>query len=171
VTTIYTLGHSNLDEIQFQKLLLKHSIETLVDIRSHPHSKLYSQFDEAQLRLGMEQCKIDYHWAGRQLGDMRKKQTHSRHSTLLAEHQAFADYMDCDDFKKAANQLISFASRTRLAIMCAEKIPDHCHRLLIADYLVLNGVEVKHIVPGNEIQSHILSSSARRESIDLIYDR
>lgn len=54
--------------------------------------------------------------------------------------------------------------------MCAEADPMHCHRSLIADYLVLQGVKVLHILR-DMILEHQLSPYARRESLQLIYDR
>lgn len=54
--------------------------------------------------------------------------------------------------------------------MCAETQPWLCHRRLIADYLLLQGVRVLHILPDDLIEHH-LSEEARRESAQLICDR
>jgi uncharacterized protein (DUF488 family) len=79
--------------------------------------------------------------------------------------------MESDLFQKAAVQLINLATSANTAILCAERLPEHCHRSLISDYLLLQGVEVLHIIDQDTITSHQLSPLARRESQQLIYDR
>jgi uncharacterized protein (DUF488 family) len=44
--------------------------------------------------------------------------------------------------------------------MCAEKLFWRCHRRLLSDYLVAQGVEIKHIVEAGKLQPHSLSSGA-----------
>lgn len=79
--------------------------------------------------------------------------------------------MESTQFQQAIVQMINLSGRAPLAIMCAEKLPKHCHRSLIADYLVLLNVKVKHIVYSNRLDIHQLSGLARTESATLIYDR
>ena len=55
--------------------------------------------------------------------------------------------------------------------MCAERLPENCHRNLISDYLVLNGRNVWHLIDFDERREHLLSPAARRESRRLVYDR
>ena len=85
--------------------------------------------------------------------------------------RGYADYMDTEDFQQAAAQLINLAARAPTALLCAERLAEHCHRSLLADYLVLKGVQVIHLVSNEESHEHNLSSTARLESIRLIYDR
>jgi hypothetical protein len=83
----------------------------------------------------------------------------------------YADYMETDRFEKGATQLVNLAARSPTAMLCAERAPERCHRRLIADYLTLRGVEVIHLIERTEARVHSLSSEARRESAQLIYDR
>jgi hypothetical protein len=39
--------------------------------------------------------------------------------------------MESDVFQKAAMQLMNLAASANTAILCAEKLPEHCHRSLI----------------------------------------
>lgn len=59
----------------------------------------------------------------------------------------------------------------RVCMLCAERDPVRCHRSLIADYLVLQGMRVLHLIDPGETREHLFSSEARRESAALIYDR
>jgi uncharacterized protein (DUF488 family) len=79
--------------------------------------------------------------------------------------------METEYFQKSATQLVHLVASSRTAVLCAEKAPERCHRRLIADYLVLKGMEVIHLVALDDARVHQLSPEARRESAQLIYDR
>jgi uncharacterized protein (DUF488 family) len=73
--------------------------------------------------------------------------------------RGYADYMQTDEFWRAIDGLTAFPSR--LAIMCAEAVPWRCHRSLVADALVVRGVEVRHITGRSEPARHSLTPFAR----------
>lgn len=85
--------------------------------------------------------------------------------------RGYADHMETSSFTKAAVQLIHLSQLNPTVIMCAERIPQHCHRNLLADYLSLQELEVVHILDVDEVQEHQLSPAVRRELDDLVYDR
>lgn len=169
--TLFTVGHSNRSIHRLLEILQQENIDTLVDVRSHPHSEKYPQYEQSALREALESTDINYHWAGRHLGGRRKTMSHTQHTALIdSDLQGFADHMDSDNFKMAATQLISLSSKKRMAILCAERLPEQCHRGLIADYLTLQGVQVIHLIDPGKQYPHQLSPLARRESSELIYD-
>jgi uncharacterized protein (DUF488 family) len=45
----------------------------------------------------------------------------------------------------------------RVAIMCAEALPWRCHRSLIADALLAQGIEVREIISATRTQRHTLT--------------
>ena len=113
-----------------------------------------------------------YHWAGRQLGGMRQGNALSAHTALLSdETRAFADHMETGAFRKGMDQLIRLADQGALAILCAEKLPQHCHRNLIADYLVALGVPVRHLIDEDTHLDHRINPLARWKPPYLIYDQ
>ncbi len=169
--TLYTVGHSNRSIQDLLALLGSAGIQTLVDVRRVPRSGRHPQFNEPQLRVVMSSAGIVYHWAGRQLGGRRDDRPDSPHTALQGAFRGYADYMETEDFEKAAAQLISLASQGRTAVMCAERDPDQCHRSLIADYLTLQGLSVLHLVAPGEIREHRLNSALRMESVRPVYDR
>lgn len=170
--TLYTIGHSNRTTAELIQALRTVPVETLVDVRANPQSGRHPQFSQQALRQSLEAAGITYHWAGRQLGGRRQAQGSSKHIAIEDEAiRAYADYMESDTFQKAAVQLMNLAATENIAILCAEKLPEHCHRSLISDYLLLQGLEVQHIIDLDNIVSHQLSPFARRESQQLIYDR
>jgi len=72
----------------------------------------------------------------------------------------YADHMATDEFSLAVKELLSAAAKARTAVMCAEKFYWKCHRRLLADYLVAQGVEVVHIVGPGKASSHKLTPGA-----------
>ena len=169
--TLWTIGHSNRPIAELIAMLTQAAIATLVDVRAQPHSARHPQFNEENLRESCGQANIVYHWAGRHLGGKRALRFDSPHSALDEERRGFADHMQTELFKKAVSQCVGLATRAPTAILCAEREPEHCHRALIADYLILQGMRVVHLIAPGESREHLLSPQARRESAALIYDR
>lgn len=169
--TLYTAGHGNRKLDALIALLQEAGVDTLVDVRAQPHSRRNPQFNEETLRAACGSAGIVYRWAGRQLGGMRAPRSDSPHLALDENRRGFADYMDTDAFKKGAAQLQNLAGKGVCAMLCAESDPAHCHRALIADYLVLQGVRVLHLIAPGDTREHLLSPQARRESASLVYDR
>lgn len=67
--------------------------------------------------------------------------------------------------------LINLAQKGVMVIMGDDSQPDQSHRNMIADYLLLRGIDVSHLLNAKESENHNLSPQARRESSELIYDR
>jgi len=58
-------------------------------------------------------------------------------------------HMRSQAFRAGIERLLSLAEDGRVAIMCAERAPEGCHRRFIAAHLVSLGVRVIHILgPG-----------------------
>ncbi len=58
--TIYTIGHSTRTIEQFIELLMAHSIEELVDVRTIPKSRHNPQFAEEELAASLQEAGIAY---------------------------------------------------------------------------------------------------------------
>lgn len=169
---IFTVGHSNRSTAQLLALLQEGGIQVLVDIRAQPRSRRQPQFDGEALRQALEQAGVVYHWAGRPLGGHRVPRADSPHGGLTDEGlRGFADHMDGEEFRRGAAQLLRLAGQSPTAVLCAERLPVHCHRSLLADYLILGGAGVVHLIDSGVRREHQLRPEARRESARLIYDR
>ena len=160
MTTVWTVGHSNVPAAQLIETLTKASIELLVDIRRYPMSRRNPQFNSDALAASLHQAGIDYRHAP-ELGGRRAPHPDSFNLGLRdAGFRGFADYMWTPEFDVALSTLLDEAASRRTAIMCAEALPWRCHRSLIADALVTRGVEVLHLVGGKQ-RPHTLSPHAR----------
>lgn len=166
---LYTIGHSTRSLEQFLGLLAREGATHLVDVRAFPTSARYPHFS----RPALERSIVDT--GGRyshlpSLGGRRRGRRDS-HNTLWknASFRAYADYMETREFQDALDDLIRLARLEPTAIMCAEAVPWRCHRSLISDAAVAQGVEVLHILDAGT-QVHKLTSFARVDSGRVRYD-
>jgi uncharacterized protein (DUF488 family) len=105
-----------------------------------------------------------------ELGGLRKPKVDSTNlGWRNVSFRGYADYMQTDDFRNALAGLEGLAATKRVAIMCAEAVPWRCHRSLIADALLVDGNEVRHITGMQEPSSHRLTPFARVEAGRVTY--
>jgi uncharacterized protein (DUF488 family) len=78
--------------------------------------------------------------------------------------------MQTAEFHDNLEKLIDLARETQTVIMCAEAVPWRCHRSLVADALLVRGIPVAHIMTTASVRPHELTSFARIEDGDIIYD-
>ncbi len=169
---LFTIGHSNLTLGRFVERLQQVPASVLVDVRSRPYSRHNPQFNEPNLRQHLQQQGLQYQWAGHELGGLRQGSARTLHPALASESmQAYAEYMTSEAFQRAVGELINLAQGQVIAIMCAEREPLCCHRSLIADALILQGCEVRHIQGEGEPLPHHLRPEARVAGNRLFYDR
>lgn len=66
--TIYSIGHSNQPMEAFLELLNRHSIQALIDVRSHPYSRYVPHFNGPELAHAAGRVNIQYLFMGKELG-------------------------------------------------------------------------------------------------------
>lgn len=86
-----------------------------------------------------------------------------------ASFRGFADYMQTPDFEFGINELIRLVRDRSVAIMCAEALPWRCHRSLIADALLVRGIQVGHIVSLKKTTEHSMTKFARVDGKQITY--
>jgi uncharacterized protein (DUF488 family) len=155
---IRTVGHGARPIETFRAILDEAGVGTLVDVRRFPGSRRHPQFG----REALEAAVPGYVWQGETLGGRRRSHSGSRHTALRnASFAAYADYMDTPPFRTAIDDLLRAAATERQAVMCAETLWWHCHRMLIADALVLRGAVVEHLLEPGVRQPHRLTAGVR----------
>ncbi len=171
-TALYTVGHSNRSLEDFVALLQSAGIKTLVDVRAYPQSRRHPQLSRDTLSTQLAQAGISYRWAGKALGGRRRSRKGSPHTALEADgFRGYADHMASDEFQRGVGELIELARHDPTVIMCAERLPEHCHRSFISDYLNLQGAQVMHLIAPGEMRPHQLNPLARVQAGGLVYDR
>ncbi len=168
---IFTIGHSTRSAAEFLALLQEHGVQCVVDVRKLTGSRRYPHFNADTLAPALAADGIAYlHIAA--LGGRRGR-------TLAPgvpspngfwsndSFRRYADYaLASNDFAEGLQQLLALASTQRCAVMCAEAVWWRCHRRIIADYLLLHGRVVQHILSAGRIDAAQLTSGARLWSAD-----
>jgi uncharacterized protein (DUF488 family) len=148
--TFHTIGHSSHTAEHFLGLLQQHRIEVLVDTRSAPYSRYSPHFDRETLRDSVTAAGMKYLFLGDVVGGRPKDEAHY-------DEQGRARYgkMGKDkEFLGGIERLERGADEFRVALMCSEEDPAHCHRrLLIGRVLTERGSELQHIRGDGDLQA------------------
>ena len=65
--------------------------------------------------------------------------------------------------------MIQLGRERTCAIMCSEVLWWRCHRRIIADYLLVEGAMVFHVLGLNDIKPAVLTGGVRRVAEGLVY--
>jgi uncharacterized protein (DUF488 family) len=186
LATIYTIGHSTRTLEELISALKAHRIELLADIRAYPASRRMPYFQGPQhppfmtaeeaiqneaLETTLPRAGIHYLWV-RELGGRRRKIRDDSPNMALRSptFRNYADYMMTPEFEQAVDKLLSYAGKSRVAIMCSERqVYWHCHRMLVSDFLALHGHEVLHIENERPAKPHRITPEAKLADSHVIY--
>jgi uncharacterized protein (DUF488 family) len=158
---IYTIGHSTRTSESFVELLRAWEVQLVADVRTVPRSSRNPQFNSDALRDSLAMAGIGYEW-WRDLGGWRKTAEGSPNDGWTNESfRGYADYAMTDAFASAMARLLKSVEFRVTAIMCAEAVPWRCHRRIIADALVLRGLDVRDITSERNAAPHRLTPFAR----------
>jgi uncharacterized protein (DUF488 family) len=133
---ILTIGHSKHPIERFLALMQGAGVSALADVRSFPVSRYAPQFNKDALAKSLEEKAIAYLYLGKELGG----RAHERPSTP-------------ENRRAGLERIVAESTRHRVALMCAERDPLDCHRLMLARALAERGVAVGHILASGEIAS------------------
>ena len=168
--SIWTIGHSTRPFELFVEMLQSFEIKLLADIRNYPGSKRYPHYNKDVLEQSLAEKGIVYRHF-KDLGGRRKPLVNSvntawRHSAF----RGYADYMETEEFKLAAESLQQIATTERTCYMCSEAVWWSCHRALLSDYLKIRGWNVFHIMEKGKATEHPYTKAARIENGELYYN-
>jgi uncharacterized protein (DUF488 family) len=164
---IYTIGHSRRSLDEFLAALDVAGVEAVADIRRFPHSRHVSQFNAEALAPALAAAGVAYRHIPARGGRRgpRRDGLPSPH-TLWREagFRNYADYAETPAFRAGLDELLALGRTHRTAIMCAEAVWWRCHRRIVTDYLLENGVPVRHILGAGRIEPARLTPGAERRS-------
>ena len=168
---LLTVGHGTADEDEFGELLATAGIQSLVDVRIAPGSRKFPHFGRDLLSQWLPAAGIGYRWEKR-LGGFRRLPPDSPDVALRNDSfRAYAAYMRTSEFSLALGELLAQAVGQSVVIMCSETVWWRCHRRLIADHaLLLDGADVRHLMPGGKLTPHQPTSGVRVKGAELYYD-
>lgn len=139
---LFTVGHSSHAPEHFVGLLQQHRVQVVVDTRSSPYSRYSPQFDREALRELLSQAGVKYLYMGDVVGGRPRDEA----CYDGAGHVLYGRVAQQTEFQVGIARLQQGADEFRLALLCSEEDPAHCHRrLLISRVLMGEGAEITHI--------------------------
>jgi len=148
--TIYTIGHSSHSFETFARLLSGQGIEVVVDTRSSPYSSYAPQFDREPLQKQLSPLAIKYIFLGEQLGGRPKNDIFYDATGRVLYGKRTTDPAFVNGIERLERGLAQF----RVALLCGEEDPAHCHRrLMIGRVLVERNHELLHIRADGRVDS------------------
>lgn len=177
MTTLYTIGHSNIPLDEFLANLRRHKVSVLVDVRSAPYSRYVPHFNKDNLEAYLKEYGVDYRFAGESLGG-RPKETELYQDSAAPDEEAdpskflrsvrYKDVMKRDWYQKGIHRLLEIVAEIaeqegNVAIMCSEGNPHDCHRHhLIARSLI----DPKVRIVDSKINVHHILKDGNIEIVD-----
>jgi uncharacterized protein (DUF488 family) len=150
MSNFFTIGHSNHEFPAWLALLRRHAVEVVVDTRSSPYSKYVPQFDKELMQRSLEQAGIRYLFLGAELGGRPANPGYYDAKGRVL----YSRLRDDARFQEGIARLESGMERYRVALVCGEEDPAHCHRrLLIGRVLIERGHTMQHIRGDGRLES------------------
>ena len=144
---IYTIGYGSRSIAEFVEVLQRYEIAYLIDVRSVPHSGYKPEFSKKPLANELEQHGIRYVYMGDLLGG--KPDDESCYVNGIVDYEKVKE---TEFYQRGIERLrTAFSQQHRVALMCAEEKPEHCHRTkLVSTTLTTQDLPVVHIDENSE---------------------
>jgi len=144
----------------------------VVDVRTVPRSRTNPQYNFDVIAYELREWQVGYERIA-ELGGLRGKSASVPPDVngfwKNRSFHNYADYALSADFELGLDQLMAIAGERRTAIMCAEAVWWRCHRRIVADYLMLDGREVFHLMSPARPESARMTPAAVERDGRLVY--
>ncbi len=148
---LVSVGHSNHDWPAFVALLHRAGVTAVADVRSSPYSRRCPFFNREPLASGLRAMGIAYVFLGDLLGGRPGQPS-------LYDEDGRVDYervRRTEAFQRGLEQLTHPCNGDRMAFLCSEEDPLHCHRgLMIAPALSELGFPPHHLRKDGSLESN-----------------
>ncbi|HBJ76175.1 MAG TPA: DUF488 domain-containing protein [Syntrophaceae bacterium] len=147
---LFTIGHSVHTMERFMAMLKEHNIDTLCDVRSSPYSRFTPQFNRESLKEDLAKHRILYLYLGAELGP--RSTDPDCYENGKVQYRRLAEK---DIFQMGLSRLRKGMVTYRIALLCAEKDPLTCHRMiLICRNLRGEDILIRHILEDGSLEDN-----------------
>jgi uncharacterized protein (DUF488 family) len=161
--TLFTIGHSDHDLAAFVALLHRHGIDAVADVRSSPYGRYHVQFNREPLAEGLKRAGVKYVFLGRELGARREER-----ETYVGRQARYDRVRTLPLFKEGLDRVRRGMATRRVALMCAEKDPITCHRMvLVCRELRGEPIDVMHVLHDGSLETTEQAESRLLEEVGL----
>jgi uncharacterized protein (DUF488 family) len=169
---LFTIGHSTRTIPEFVEILRLGGVDYVVDVRTIPRSRTNPQYNLDALAEALAEYQIG-HCRIAALGGLRgRTQAVAPEVNAYWQNRSFHNYADhalSDEFAVGLDELLALSADRNVAVMCSEAVWWRCHRRIIADYALLRGLPVFHLMSTTKMEPAKMTPGAREEDGRLVY--
>lgn len=131
---LFTIGYEQVSSNAVLDTLSKAGVELLVDVRAVAASRR-AGFSKSQLAAGVASRDIGYlHLRG--LGTPAEGRQAARTGHYDEMRRIFSDHLQTPTAQEQLDELTALVkSGRRVCLLCFERHPEHCHRMIIAEMI------------------------------------
>jgi len=130
---VYTIGTQGMHDAPFLQLLREHQVDAVIDVRLRNEGRYYRFASGKHIRALVEQDGIAY----------RHELAFAPTSAMRKVYEVYGDWAayeltyDCLKDEREMGTLWGeeYSRFTNPCLLCAEELPDRCHRRLLAEHL------------------------------------
>lgn len=150
MSTIFTIGYEGTDIERFVATLTRARIKVLADVRAVTVSRKKG-FSKNGLRARLAEAGIRYvHLGG--LGDPKPGREAARAGHYEEFRTIYGKHLATSEAQEALATLAHIAADRTTCLMCYERDPSVCHRLIVARAVPVAGAVIRHLygdIPGH----------------------
>jgi uncharacterized protein (DUF488 family) len=141
---LFTIGYEKSEFPALARTLLDAGVTRLIDVRASPHSRR-REFAYKHLGPGLDPHGLAYEsWP--ELGAPEPAREAAKQGDAATFFRLYEAQLDTGEAQQALEKLGQLAANESPCVMCYERDPKQCHRMLIAERLAsMAGVEVEHL--------------------------
>jgi uncharacterized protein (DUF488 family) len=133
MTTLYTIGYEGTDIDRFVATLKAVGVRLLADVRALPLSRKKG-FSKNGLRVRIEQEGMEYIHLGA-LGDPKEGRDAARAGRFDQFRKIYNKHLAQAEPQETLRELEALVGKRPTCLMCFERDPTECHRLIVASQL------------------------------------
>lgn len=140
MSVVYTIGYEGTDIERFVATLKAVGIKMLADVRAVAVSRKKG-FSKSALKARLQEEGIAYaHFT--ELGDPKRGRDAARAGRYDEFQVIYVEHLKGAESRAALEALSAIVYESPTCLLCFERVPETCHRSIVADQLKTSGVEV-----------------------------
>lgn len=141
--TVFTIGYEGTDIDRFVRTLTAVGIEAVADVRAVPLSRKKG-FSKNSLREHLEKAGIKY-LAMQELGDPKEGRDAAKAGDYDRFRAIYSVHVDKPTSADAIEMLAAASEEQAVCLLCFERDPKTCHRLIVGERMGAFGYEMMHL--------------------------
>jgi uncharacterized protein (DUF488 family) len=141
--TIYTIGYEGTDIERFVNTLLAVGINAVADVRAVPLSRKKG-FSKNTLRDRLDEAGIQY-LPMKTLGDPKPGREAAKAGDYEAFRTIYSAHIGQPNVSAAVAELAAEAQKMKVCLLCFERDPKTCHRMIVGERMEPYGYSMMHL--------------------------